>query len=636
MNVIYDIEIFKNLFLIVFYELETGKFKVFQISPFADERAELWEYLKHVNSMVGFNNLGFDYPILHLFFILLNRNFDIPAPELVSRLKKKANEIINSKNRFCNTVYAPTIRQIDLYKIHHFDNPAKATSLKALEFSLKMREIEELPYHPDAILTKDQVVKVLLYCVKDVKTTHKFFLESSVEITLRENLSTKYGIDMTNMNDTKIGETILLQAIREVTGRQKLGKTIREKIVVKDILFPYLAFYTPEFKAIHKWFDSKIITETKGVFSDLELSEVESLKPYVNLEKSMLKKGKLTTLNIVYQGFQYDFGAGGIHGSIKSGIYCEDNIFGILDVDVSSYYPKMGIENHYYPQHLDEIFCEVYEGIYVQRTHYPKGTPENAALKLALNGAYGKSNSPFSELYDPQYTMTTTINGQLSLCMLAEMLSMIPDLTMLQMNTDGLTIKVPRKYLLVAKSICEKWEQITKLNLEYTRYSKMIIRDVNNYLAVKVDGGIKRKGIFEYKREYHQNNSMLVVPKALEKYFLEGVPVKEFIAKHDDMWDFFKRVKLIGDSDLVHRTVVDTPMQKLTRYYVAREGGQLIKIMPPIAGKVKNREFNVEADYLCSVANRVTDDLLLQMKNNIHQGYYINECNKIIETIEHE
>jgi hypothetical protein len=69
------------------------------------------------------------------------------------------------------------------------------------------------------------------------------------------------------------------------------------------------------------------------------------------------------------------------------------------------------------------------------------------ALKLSLNSCYGKSNDKYSFLYDPLYTMKTTINGQLMLTMLCESLvNSIPDLTMLQVNTDGITVKIHRNY----------------------------------------------------------------------------------------------------------------------------------------------------------------------------------------------
>jgi DNA polymerase elongation subunit (family B) len=77
------------------------------------------------------------------------------------------------------------------------------------------------------------------------------------------------------------------------------------------------------------------------------------------------------------------------------------------------------------------------------RTSFKKGTPENAMLKLALNGAYGKSLSEHSVLYDPKFGLTVTINGQLLMYLLCEKLLETAGLKLLQVNTDGLTIRYP-------------------------------------------------------------------------------------------------------------------------------------------------------------------------------------------------
>jgi hypothetical protein len=49
-------------------------------------------------------------------------------------------------------------------------------------------------------------------------------------------------------------------------------------------------------------------------------------------------------------------------------------------------------------EHLGEEFVNVYSDMKNDRTSFKKGTPENAMLKLALNGAYGKSLSEHSIL----------------------------------------------------------------------------------------------------------------------------------------------------------------------------------------------------------------------------------------------
>lgn len=100
-------------------------------------------------------------------------------------------------------------------------------------------------------------------------------------------------------------------------------------------------------------------------------------------------------------------------------------------------------------------------------------------FKLSANSVYGKSNDKHSFLYDPIYTLKTTLNGQLMLSMLCEELNTkIKDLTMLQVNTDGITVKIRREDLDIYYDICKKWEEYTNLMLEYVEYNKMVIRDV--------------------------------------------------------------------------------------------------------------------------------------------------------------
>ena len=104
-------------------------------------------------------------------------------------------------------------------------------------------------------------------------------------------------------------------------------------------------------------------------------------------------------------------------------------------------------------------------------------------LKLALNGVYGDSNNVYSVFYDPLYTMKITLNGQLLLCLLAEKLMQYRDLEMIQINTDGLTVRIPRNMKSYVDDIRAWWEEVTGLELEEAVYSRMFIRDVNNYIA---------------------------------------------------------------------------------------------------------------------------------------------------------
>jgi hypothetical protein len=282
-------------------------------------------------------------------------------------------------------------------------------------------------------------------------------------------------------------------------------------------------------------------------------------------------------------GFQFDFGTGGIHGSVSNRVFNEDDNYIIVDADVTSMYPSLGIVNRVYPAHLGERFCDIYTDIKNQRVSYAKGTPENAMLKLALNGVYGDSNNRYSPFYDPQYTMTITINGQLSICMLAERLMQIPGLQLIQVNTDGLTCCVPRYAEDTYARICKQWESDTRLDLEYARYKRMIVADVNSYIAVGTDGKVKRKGRYEYKRGWHQDQSGLVIPKAAEAALVHGADVEQFITQHSDPFDFMMRAKAPRGSKLMHG---DAQVSNTVRYYIAHQGASLMKVSPPPEGCV--------------------------------------------------
>ncbi|MGL5728359.1 MAG: hypothetical protein ACRCYD_10980, partial [Plesiomonas sp.] len=344
--------------------------------------------------------------------------------------------------------------------------------------------------------------------------------------------------------------------IRGAGGRAP-KQTIRHSIKLGDVVFPYVRFERPEFQRVLDFFRNTTITQTKGTFADLSAT---------------------------IDGFQFDFGTGGIHGSVESQIVSSDEEFVVLDYDVASYYPNLAIANNLYPDHLSESFCEIYKRVYEERKSYPKGTAENAMLKLALNGVYGDSNNVYSPFYDPAYTMAITINGQLLLCMLAEQFLKTPGLTMVQSNTDGVTVRVPRRYHEHVRAVCKWWEQLTGLELEEAIYSRMIIRDVNSYIAEYESGKLKRKGAYEYNTQWHQDPSALVVPMAAEAALVRGEDIAHFIKSHTDPFDFMLRAKVPRASKLVMRWPewdAEQELQHITRYFVSRNGGSLVKVSPP-------------------------------------------------------
>jgi hypothetical protein len=433
--------------------------------------------------------------------------------------------------------------------------------------------VEDLPIPPGTVLTPEQIDIVRAYCRHDVTETHKFWQHSRDQIEFRRVLSERYGRDFTNHNDTKIGKDYFVMRLEEArpgscyqrgaNGRQPV-QTHRDQIRLGDVILPYIKFEHPEFKRIHSWLQHQIITETKGVFKDV---------------------------NCEVDGFRFDFGTGGIHGSVTRQDVCADDDYAVVDLDVTSYYPNIAIVNRLYPEHLGELFVDIYSDVMAQRGIHAKGTPENAMLKLALNGVYGDSNNPYSPFFDPQYTMAITVNGQLLLVMLAErLMQSVPDLQMIQINTDGLTVRVPRKFEWLLSEATSWWQDITGLTLERVDYKRMYVRDVNNYIAIGTDGKVKRKGAYESALPgdrtplgWHQDCSAMIVPKAAEAAIVNGADPAVWIRQQTDPYDFMIRAKVTRGSKLMHG---DTQVQGTTRYYVSTDGEPLYKVSPPPAGCV--------------------------------------------------
>lgn len=340
------------------------------------------------------------------------------------------------------------------------------------------------------------------------------------------------------------------------------------------------------------------------------------------------------TLNVVINGFRYDFGVGGIHGA-KQGTHRSTEKRKLRTLDVKSYYPNMAIANEVYPKHLGKPFCKVYKMLYDERSKYDKNSAPNKAIKLALNGVYGDSNNEFSPLYDPAYTMSITIGGQLSLCMLMGALVDHCDAEIIMCNTDGFEYFVDVDKIEKADKIVKRWEEVTGLEMEGDTYSVMYVRDVNNYTSVTESGKVKTKGAYEVLpyRElgWHKNHSAMVIAMAVQKELLGECSAEEFIRSHKDAYDFVLRTKVPRSSKLYlcYDDGREEQQQNICRYYPASEGGKLVKLMPPLEGSDEWRRLGIDTEWDVLTCNSMKDFNW----SKLNYDYYITEAQKLIEGV---
>jgi len=517
-TVVYDVEIFPNFFSYTDIDVKTLEKNVFVLHESQDDLDSLYEYLMEPRYRIGYNNVHFDRVVCELITDNFRKMKTLPTNVYLIHLYNKVQNMMREEQR----EFYKGETEIDLFLLNHFNNKSKLTSLKALQCSIFWPVVQDMPYHHTAKVTKEMIPEILDYNLNDVLSTKAFFELCVPQLTFRKELGSKYRRFMLNMPDITIGEEIFLKAIRKDFGLSK--KELKEAVEfdktvdLNKCILPYVKFQSEAFQ--------DLLTKVKWtVVSD---------------------KQKLN-YSVKYKGFQYDYGVGGIHGCIAPGIYQSDDKYIIIDFDVKSYYPNLAIQNDLHPKHIPQAaFVETYKSLFEKRVEAQKAEnkTEDTGLKFALNGVFGKTGEITSAFFDRYYFYSITLNGQLLLSMLAEQyVDNVSGLEMLQINTDGITVRIPRDKVHIVNQINEKWQEETKLILESVEYSKMIIRDVNNYLAISMNGKVKKKGIFETEKQLHKDNSFLAVPKALEAYYVNNTPIEETIKSNTNIYDFCGRYK---------------------------------------------------------------------------------------------
>lgn len=272
----YDLEQFKNFHSGTFLNIVTKEVKQFVLHKDRNELDEYLSFLENVEALIGFNNINYDYPLLH--YLIKTKD--------VEGLYAKGQEIIQSEFPQIKKQDV-LIHQLDLYRIWHFNNKSRITSLKKLQVAMKWKKVQDLPIPFDSEITENQIDEVLKYNLNDVMSTYEFYLKSKSVIDLRKGITSAYGINVMNRPDAGMGEDIFASILSKELNiplyELRKMRTHRNKIDIGQCIVPYAQYNSNEFNALLKKLKSTIITETNGVFDDL---------------------------SVIYKGFKYDFGTG--------------------------------------------------------------------------------------------------------------------------------------------------------------------------------------------------------------------------------------------------------------------------------------------------------------------------------------
>lgn len=644
---IYDLEAFGGMFLFCAEDYETGKRFSFEISRRKNEADSLLRFLEDRKDyyFVGFNNIRYDSQVVEY----INRNnrwwADLDGSEIAQKISSFSGTVIADQNYDSFPIFKEVcFKQIDLFKIHHFDNKNRACSLKWAGFSMDMPNIEELPFpHYKEDFTDSELDDIIKYCWNDIDTTKKLydytrgetvqsFYKGKDKIQDRLDIIRELGFpeETLHYSDVKIGDEINKRgycAIKGITERHLVGirrsRKPTRKFTYGDCVPPYIRFS-----------------------SGLRDSVRNILNKPVRIQEEV-------KIPVSFKGARYVIARGGIHSSEKARLIVPGPNEILRDADVGSQHPTAIVKRGLFPDHLGPEWLISYRSTTERRNVLKeqikastddsekqrlKGVSE--MLKLALNGGgFGKTIDPTNWQYGPEVGFGCTIGNQFEILMLIEWME-LAGIKVVSANTDGILCLFDRSLEGKYKEICAKWEETvgntTLGKLEFTDFKLIAQESVNHYVAVKADGSLKIKGRLAVDGEVNKNNTKdlgRIERKAIVNYFAYGTPVEKTVLESRNIFDFVYGVK--SSSDYHYETVKGndiTVHKKIIRYYISKEGERLLKIKNENSEKTGNPVTRIAGGKNVVICNDLRGKQWQDF--NIDFEHYINAASVVVHRIE--
>jgi len=606
MRITFDNELYPNFFLAGFKHWDKEEYVFFEISERKNQSKDLIKYLKQNLILISFNGIHYDNLLFN--YIILNK-FK-PTDQLLSGLVKLNKAIINDDYFNYKKFKRKRFTSIDVDLFLYWSKMlrlSKKISLKGLMVQLNMPLIQELPYDPNEMLSYEQMDEVIKYNINDLQATEKLAKAKEKEIKLRFDIHKQKGFPCHSWDQIKLASEELLHSYCEITGedpRQIRQLRFEKPIIrIKDIL-PHFDFKTSVFKLLLQKLHTSVNTFSETV--------------YFNCNK--------TTILLTY-------GMGGIHSVNRNQKFKTDSNYQLLTSDVASLYPTV-IENYKLIRFVEVL--KRYSTIKKERLLAKSGKLEgkdnnlyNTFYKLVLNGVSGLLDQAYSWLYYPEGAMKLRLMGQLILTKLIEEAS-LANFQVVSANTDGIEVLVDKNRLDEYYKLVNQVEQQFNVLFEHEFYDRIYYWSVNDYLAVIKQPNevlpldklnIKQKGMMVTSPELSNSVDSLIIPKALNYYFIYGIPIEETIKQETNIYLFCNAPKVDKKFTVWWG---GEKQQRLNRYYVSKSGEYLYKQKPN--GNLENM--------LKGYTIQLLNDNREKTKYDINYQYYIRKCKELIEDIE--
>lgn len=383
------------------------------VKKYKDSPIETWEISKRKNDLhkilqfygryrgklISFNGKFYDNSVVNWIVNHKRELKGLNGEEVANKIYVASKAIITGVDEMRKYKYGHKWTDVDLFMFwSNLIRQNKGLSLKTIAIALKYDEIQELPYDPDEKLESfEKFDEVIRYNRRnDIGVTEKLceFFEQRGEMELRKFVEKQYNIKPWSLDGVNIGSEILKHYYKKEHPNHDFEKrTWRKSIYLKDVLLDNYDFKTTEYG---------FTTKAKPNSRDRKVVFNSPHSAYQYLKGETVNNTRSIDFSIHFNNpdgstLISDYGSGGIHGIAFNGILEEDEKHLIVDIDVSSYYPTLVVNNEFVPQHLDsKTFIKVFSGIIDQRLKSKKLKKESkfhdlmqSVLKLSINGSYG-------------------------------------------------------------------------------------------------------------------------------------------------------------------------------------------------------------------------------------------------------
>ena len=607
--VVFDIEVFYNVFSCTVFNTETEEAHVFEISQRRNDLSDLVELFESDDYIFcGYNNIHYDNVLINLILKHKKLVSSFTYDKFCKGLYKFSKAIISGTDPagYKELKYAKYFSSFDLLTM--LFSQKLRVGLKEMQVTMQYPNVQEFEGDFDSSLQNEQIDDMLKYNLNDVMSTAELLERCKSDIALRLGIEEEYGVDVLSMDGVTIGTEILkikyLEATHKSWWQIKDLRSPADTVDLDKVIFDVVKFRSPYLQSV--------------------LAEIKSQKNVSPGRKGYEKHFLLGTLEI-------SVGVGGIHSKNSPEIIIPNENQLLLDSDVNSLYPSLIINYEIVPPHLGKEFLDIYSQIREERLYAKrnKQKTKNLTLKLALNGASGNYQNEHSWLYSPEAVMKIRMNGQLMLIMLAERLMEI-GARIIQVNTDGVLYLINKD--APYQEVLKQWEEDTKMTLETEDFEAFYQYAVNDYLGVlrgykesKDDSLLKKKGLFIDTVSLGKGMQPMIIPKAINAYFTKGIPISQTIKESKDINDFITYQK-VGKQFRVELN--RKKIANINRYYASTGGFYIYKI-----DKTNGKTVNLLTKSGLVIVNDLTK--LKEFPKDVNYQYYISEAEKIIFPMEH-